>query len=65
MDQINKLKKLLLYWKEHNDEHAKSYKIWAEKASVFGNIELAGILEKLYGETKKLNNLLDEALERV
>ncbi len=63
MSDIAKLKRLLHHWMEHNDEHAETYKEWAEKIASQGNKELSENLLKLYVETKKLNGLFQEALK--
>jgi len=65
MDEIEKLKRLLPHWMEHNDDHAESYRKWAERIGSSGNEELSGILDKLYHETRKLNELLEKALKIV
>lgn len=62
MNELEKLEKLLYHWKEHNDEHANTYREWAEKALFLGNKELAGVLDRLYNETKKMNGLFDKAI---
>lgn len=62
MDEIEKLKKLIPHWMEHNDEHAESYKGWAEKASSSGMKELSEILLRLHRESKKLGELFQEAI---
>ena len=61
MNELEKLKALLHHWKEHNDEHAESYKSWAEKAAQLGRNDVAQTLEKLYADSKKLNELFEEA----
>lgn len=61
MDDLSKLRHLLEHWKEHNDEHAETYRQWAEKAAALGNKELSDVLGKLYHEAKKLNGLFEEA----
>jgi hypothetical protein len=65
MDELQKLKHLLHHWKEHNDEHAETYKDWAEKMSSLGNKELSAILSNLYNETKKLNGLFEDAMKAI
>ncbi len=65
MDDIEKLKKLLRHWKEHNDEHARTYRDWAEKASALGRQDLSEALERLHVETKKLGPLFENALNRI
>lgn len=61
MDEIEKLKKLIPHWIEHNDEHAENYKVWAEKVSSIGMKGLSEVLLKLHNETKKLKGLFEEA----
>jgi hypothetical protein len=63
MNELEKLKHLLHHWKEHNDEHAETYRQWAEKASLMGNKDLAGALECLYRKTKELDTCFDKALK--
>lgn len=65
MDELEKLKKLLHHWQEHNDEHAEVYKEWAEKAASFGKEELATILNRLYEDTNKLKELLEKAASKI
>ncbi len=65
MDEIEKLKRLLPHWMEHNDEHAETYRKWAERILSSGNEELSKILDSLYHETRKLNGLLEEAQKMI
>jgi len=65
MNELEKLKVLLHHWMEHNTEHADSYRAWAEKASSLGNEELSKILIRLYEETRKLNELFEEAQRKI
>ena len=39
MNDLEKLKKLLPHWMEHNDEHTKTYEAWALKMSFLGKKE--------------------------
>jgi hypothetical protein len=61
MNQLEKLKKLLSHWTEHNNEHANIYMDWAEKVSSIGNEDLARTLVRLCLEQKRLNRLFEEA----
>lgn len=61
MDEIEKLKRLLPHWKEHNDEHAESYRKWAETVYSLGYHELSDILRQLYKKSKGLNELFERA----
>ena len=65
MDELEKLKILLPHWMEHHDEHAKTYKDWAEKMSSLGKKELSEALEAIYRESQKLRRLFQEALRVV
>ncbi len=65
MKELEKLKKLLHHWKEHNEEHAETYREWAEKASSLGNRELSEILTRLCQETKELTGLFAEAEKKI
>jgi hypothetical protein len=64
MEDIEKLRRLLHHWMEHNDEHAKTYRDWAEKTSTI-NGELSGVLNQLYLETKKLKGLFEDAIKKI
>ncbi|MEW5744216.1 MAG: ABC transporter ATP-binding protein [Nitrospirota bacterium] len=61
MNDLDKLKHLLHHWREHNDEHAQTYKDWADKALGLGNKELSEVLERLYQDTKRMSALFDQA----
>ncbi|MFA4915249.1 MAG: hypothetical protein WC560_01080 [Syntrophales bacterium] len=65
MNELEKLKVLLPHWMEHNSEHAESYREWAEKTSSLGKEELSKILFSLSKETRKLNELFEEALKKI
>ncbi len=65
MNDIVKLKRLLHSWMVHNDEHAETYKEWAERISKQGNKEVSDSLFKLHVESKKLNELFTEALKAI
>ena len=65
MDDLEKLKTLLPHWMKHNDEHAKTYKDWAEKMSSLGKKELSEALEAIHQESQKLRELFEEALRVV
>lgn len=58
---IEKLKKLLEHWAEHNEEHAKTYLEWSGKAEKSGNKELYNILKEIAENTKKLDGLFEKA----
>jgi hypothetical protein len=65
MDDLEKLKKLLPHWMEHNDEHARTYKDWAERMSSLDKEELSEALKAIHHECHKLRKLFEEALRVV
>ncbi|HET6514350.1 MAG TPA: hypothetical protein VFG09_04260 [Thermodesulfovibrionales bacterium] len=65
MKDLEKLGHLLHHWIEHNEEHAETYRAWAEKADSLGKKDLSAVLERLYHETKNLNTFLEEAKRKL
>ncbi len=65
MDEIEKLKKLLNHWIEHNKEHINNYKRWSDKALELNKKELSEILERVSEETGKINRLFEKAIEKI
>ena len=63
MDEKAKLEHLLGHWAEHNEAHAKSYLEWAEKASAWGNAELASVLKEIAGDNAQAASKFLKALE--
>jgi hypothetical protein len=63
MDELEKLKRLVPHWMEHNDEHAEIYQKWSEKMLSLRMNELSEILKKLHQESKKLRELFKEAMK--
>ena len=61
MTEPDKLKKLLEHWAEHNEEHAKTYLEWAEKASASGDKELSSVLKEIAENTKRMDGLFEKA----
>lgn len=48
----DKLLKMVEHWISHNEEHARSYRDWADRARRLGREEAAAILEQIAGETQ-------------
>jgi hypothetical protein len=63
MEDIKKLAHLIEHWMEHNEEHAKNYRNWAEKARAAGRDDLASILDEITAETQKMQGLFSRAKE--
>ena len=74
MTELDKLKHLLEHWLEHNEAHVKTYNEWAirlgesakaEKAESLKIKELSAILKQIAEESKKLEELFRNALEKI
>lgn len=65
MEELEKLKKLLHLWMEHNDRDARIYRDWAEKTSSIKKDSLSVVLWGLYYETKKLKEIFEEAIKMI
>ncbi len=65
MDELEKLRKLLPHWMEHNDERAKTYEAWALKMSFLGKKELSEALKAIHQESQKLRKLFEQALRLI
>jgi len=65
MEIIEKLKKLLPHWQNHNREHAETFKKWAEKAEADGYNDLSELLNRLYEEFIKIDSIFEEAIKEI
>ena len=65
MDDMSKLKHLLEHWAEHNEEHAKTYLEWAEKAAASGDKELSAVLKEIAENTKRMDGLFEKAKKAI
>jgi hypothetical protein len=63
MDDLQKLKHLIEHWKEHNEEHARTYLEWSQKADGAGEGELAAVLRELSEGTLKMGTLFEKAAD--
>ena len=63
MNDQEKLRIRLVYWMEHNLEHAQDFRQWARHAEAFGSKEVASKLEAAAEEMTVLNNSLLTALD--
>lgn len=61
MTDLEKLKKLLQHWAEHNEEHVNTYLEWADKAEKSGDKEIYNILREIAESTKKMDGLFEKA----
>jgi len=64
-DEKSKLKTLLSYWVEHNEEHSHEFKEWAEKARQMGEEEVAGEISQAVGNMDRVSEILSKTLKRL
>ena len=64
-EERSKLKVLLNYWVEHNQEHSQEFREWADKARAFGEVEIADELLQAAQEMDKASKLLSQSMERL
>jgi RNA:NAD 2'-phosphotransferase (TPT1/KptA family) len=63
MSMEEKLAKLLSHWLQHNEEHAKSYELWAQRATSHGMAEVGALIEKAAEKTKAMDEDFKAAIE--
>jgi len=62
-EEKEKLSLLLVYWIEHNKEHGKDFKRWAEKAKGFDEIDAYGWIMEAVKHMEEVNECLFKAFE--
>lgn len=60
--EMEKLKKMAEHWLGHNEEHARSYRLWATRAKEAGRIEPGEILEDIAREMLEQNRRLERVI---
>ncbi len=60
---IEKLKKMTEYWISHNEEHARSYRLWAGRARDAGYGEPGDMLEQIASEVVEMNERLRKLIQ--
>ncbi len=66
-EEKEKLSLLLVYWIEHNKEHAQDFKRWAEKAREFDEIgtEVYETITEAVEHMEEVNECLFKAFELI
>ena len=65
MTELEKLKRLLEHWIEHNEAHMKTYDEWIVKAEALGAKEVSEVLKKVAAESGKQGELFRKALDLI
>lgn len=63
--ELDRLRKMARYWINHNEEHARSYMLWASRAREAGQEEPGDILEEIAGEMAEQNRRLKRIVELI
>jgi len=58
-----KMATLLQHWRKHNQDHAATYKDWAQKARSRGLDRVAAVLDDVHESTLAINERFEEALK--
>ena len=58
-----KMIKLLKHWIKHNEDHAVTYREWAEKATTANMTEIPSLLDDAAKMNISINKKLEEALK--
>lgn len=57
-----KLVKMIEHWVHHNQDHAKAYREWAQRAKEQGHDEVCQILQSIADGTVQQNDSMEKAL---
>lgn len=60
MAELDRLRVLIGHWIEHNREHARTYREWAEKAEALNRRDIATVLKEISSETERMNDLFEK-----
>lgn len=64
-DEKSKLKTLLSYWVEHNEEHSGEFREWVEKAKEMGEADVADEIMQAVGHMDKISEILSKTMKRL
>jgi rubrerythrin len=60
---VEKLTKMVDHWLHHNDDHARSFSAWAERARELGRTDVAALIEDAARQSLAQNDLFLKALD--
>jgi hypothetical protein len=64
-EERGKLKTLLGYWVEHNEEHSQEFKEWADKADAMGEKQVAGEIRQAVSHMEKVTEILSGTMNKL
>lgn len=62
VSEMEKLRKMTEHWISHNEEHARSYRQWADRAREAGQEQPGRILDEIAAGTLEQNKRLEQVL---
>ena len=65
MEKVERLKKKLEHWAEHNKEHAESFRKAAREAEEIGLVDVSRLLKEAAKSMDKSSALLKEAMREL
>jgi len=65
MDERAKLRTLLIYWIEHNEEHSQEFREWADKAKAMGEAKAGEDILQAAQQMDKASEILSSTLKRL
>jgi hypothetical protein len=60
---VEKLTKMVEHWLHHNQDHARSFSDWAERARGLGRTDVAALIEEAARQSLAQNELFQQALD--
>ena len=64
-EEKSRLKIILAHWVEHNEDHSREFKEWAEKARQMGESEVADEILQAVGSMDKVTEIFNGTLKRL
>lgn len=62
LTEKDKLEKIVHHWIHHNEEHARSYREWGDRARALGQDEVGRMLDSIADENLRLNEQMQKIL---
>ncbi|MDR3570351.1 MAG: hypothetical protein P4L43_20195 [Syntrophobacteraceae bacterium] len=60
-----RLRKMVEHWISHNEDHAKSYRLWADRARQAGCLEPGELLEQISSEVIEQNDKFTKIIQLI
>ena len=64
-EEKSRLKIILAHWVEHNEDHSREFREWAEKARQMGEEDVADEILQAVGNMDKVTEIFNKTLKRL